>query len=109
MISLCSPGCHGTHPVHQAGLELRNLSASGIKVGGFLHHLADSELLILLSQLPQSLRVAQGRAWCYFNRFPAWWAQNGQKQRKARVDPRTRYNGLDGDKGLPPGQFQFLH
>jgi hypothetical protein len=27
-VSLCSPGCPGTHSVPQAGLELRNLPAS---------------------------------------------------------------------------------
>jgi hypothetical protein len=27
-VSLCSPGCPGTHSVDQAGLELRDLSAS---------------------------------------------------------------------------------
>ena len=27
-VSLCSPGCPGTHLVDQAGLELRNLPAS---------------------------------------------------------------------------------
>jgi hypothetical protein len=27
-VSLCSPGCPGTHAVDQAGLELRNLPAS---------------------------------------------------------------------------------
>jgi hypothetical protein len=27
-VSLCSPGCPGTHFVNQAGLELRNLPAS---------------------------------------------------------------------------------
>jgi hypothetical protein len=27
-VSLCSPGCPGTHFVDQAGLELRNLPAS---------------------------------------------------------------------------------
>ena len=27
-ISLCSPGCPGTHSLDQAGLELRNLPAS---------------------------------------------------------------------------------
>jgi hypothetical protein len=27
-VSLCSPGCPGTHSVDQAGLELRNLPAS---------------------------------------------------------------------------------
>jgi hypothetical protein len=27
-VSLCSPGCPGTHSVDQAGLEIRNLPAS---------------------------------------------------------------------------------
>ncbi|KRX29890.1 hypothetical protein T09_11165 [Trichinella sp. T9] len=27
-VSLCSPGCPGTHSVDQAGLKLRNLPAS---------------------------------------------------------------------------------
>jgi hypothetical protein len=27
-VSLCSPGCPGTHSVDQAGLKLRDLSAS---------------------------------------------------------------------------------
>jgi hypothetical protein len=41
-VSLCSPGCPGTHSVDQTGLELRNLPASaspasaGIK--GVHHH-----------------------------------------------------------------------
>jgi hypothetical protein len=39
-VSLCSPGCPGTHSVDQAGLELRNLPAclpsAGIK--GVCHH-----------------------------------------------------------------------
>jgi hypothetical protein len=30
--SLCSPGCPGTHFVDQAGLELRNLPASGTAI-----------------------------------------------------------------------------
>ena len=30
--SLCSPGCPGNHSVDQAGLELRNLSASASQV-----------------------------------------------------------------------------
>jgi hypothetical protein len=34
-VSLCSPGCPGTHFVDQAGLKLRNLPA-GIK--GIRHH-----------------------------------------------------------------------
>jgi hypothetical protein len=29
-VSLCSPGCPGTHIVDQAGLELRNASASQV-------------------------------------------------------------------------------
>jgi hypothetical protein len=31
-VSLCSPGCPGTHSVDQAGLELRNLRASASQV-----------------------------------------------------------------------------
>jgi hypothetical protein len=34
-VSLCSPGCPGTHSVDQAGLELRNLPASASQVWGF--------------------------------------------------------------------------
>jgi hypothetical protein len=33
-VSLCSPGCPGTHSVDQAGLELRNLPASASGVLG---------------------------------------------------------------------------
>jgi hypothetical protein len=33
-VSLCSPGCPGTHFVDQAGLELRNSSASASQVLG---------------------------------------------------------------------------
>ena len=33
-VSLCSPGCPGTHSVDLAGLELRNLSASASQVLG---------------------------------------------------------------------------
>jgi hypothetical protein len=33
-VSLCSLGCPGTHCVDQAGLELRNLSASACQVLG---------------------------------------------------------------------------
>jgi hypothetical protein len=33
-VSLCSPGCPGTHSVDQAGLELRNLPASASQVMG---------------------------------------------------------------------------
>jgi hypothetical protein len=34
MVSLCSPGCPGTHFVDQAGLELRNPPASAARVLG---------------------------------------------------------------------------
>jgi hypothetical protein len=41
-VSLCSPVCPGTHSVDQAGLELRNLSASAFQVlelkKGMRHH-----------------------------------------------------------------------
>jgi hypothetical protein len=33
-VSLCSPGCPGTHFVVQAGLELRNLPTSASRVLG---------------------------------------------------------------------------
>jgi hypothetical protein len=33
-VSLCSPGCPGTHSVDQASLELRNLPASAFQVVG---------------------------------------------------------------------------
>jgi hypothetical protein len=33
-VSLCSPGCPGTHSIAQAGLELRNLPASTSRVLG---------------------------------------------------------------------------
>jgi hypothetical protein len=33
-VSLCSPGCPGTHSVDQAGLELRNPPASASQVQG---------------------------------------------------------------------------
>jgi hypothetical protein len=33
-VSLCNPGCPGTHAVDQAGLELRNLPASASQVLG---------------------------------------------------------------------------
>jgi hypothetical protein len=33
-VSLCSPGCSGTHSVDQAGLELRNPPASASRVLG---------------------------------------------------------------------------
>jgi hypothetical protein len=43
-VSLCSPGCPGTHSVDQAGLELRNPPASASQV------LAITSILSLLSR-----------------------------------------------------------
>jgi hypothetical protein len=36
LVSLCSPGCPGTHSVDQAGLQLRNLPASASHMLGLL-------------------------------------------------------------------------
>ena len=57
-VSLCSPGCPGTHFVDQAGLELRNPPASaGIK--GVRHHtqpkLSLNPLIFLIIKLVLSL------------------------------------------------------
>jgi hypothetical protein len=45
-VSLCSPGCPGTHSVDQAGLKLRNPPASasqvlGLKIIFILKRIAD--------------------------------------------------------------------
>jgi hypothetical protein len=45
-VSLCSPGCPGTQSVDQAGLELRNLSASASQV---CHH-CPAEIFLLISR-----------------------------------------------------------
>ncbi|GAB1294326.1 Ceroid-lipofuscinosis, neuronal 6 [Apodemus speciosus] len=61
-VSLCSPGCPGTHSVDQAGLELRNPPASaspsaGIK--GVRHHARLIQSCCTMS--PQVSRWASGR------------------------------------------------
>ena len=41
LVSLCSPGCPGTHSLGQAGLELRNLPVSASQsavITGVRHH-----------------------------------------------------------------------
>jgi hypothetical protein len=60
-VSLCSPGCPGSHFVDQAGLELRNPPASASRVLGLkactttaqliLHYLGLSQLLFFNSKL----------------------------------------------------------
>jgi hypothetical protein len=43
-VSLCSPGCPGTHSVDQAGLVLRNPPASASQVLVMLYILQNSEI-----------------------------------------------------------------
>jgi hypothetical protein len=47
-VSLCSPGCPGTHSVDQVGLELRNLPASASQVLGLKECTTTARLQILL-------------------------------------------------------------
>jgi hypothetical protein len=47
-VSLCSPGCPGTHSVDQAGLELRNLPASASRVLGLKAHTTTPGLHLVL-------------------------------------------------------------
>jgi hypothetical protein len=46
-VSLCSPGCPGTHSVDQAGLELRNPPASASRVLGLKVCAITAQLLFL--------------------------------------------------------------
>jgi hypothetical protein len=47
-VSLCSPGCTGTHSVDQAGLELRNLPASASQVLGLKECATTARLILFL-------------------------------------------------------------
>jgi hypothetical protein len=49
-VSLCSPGCPGTHFVDQAGLELRNLPASASQVLGLKGNGLNVIILCILVQ-----------------------------------------------------------
>jgi hypothetical protein len=51
-VSLCSPGCPGTHSIDQAGLELRNPPASA---KGVRHHRPASPSVFLRRCLPIQL------------------------------------------------------
>ena len=65
-ISLCSPGCPGTHSVDQAGLELRNPPASASQVLGLKACTATARLIIYLSML--------GLWWTYeVSMLPSHW------------------------------------
>ena len=56
-VSLCSPGCPGTHFVDQAGLELRNLPASASRVLG-LKVCATTARLVVFFQAVAPLAVS---------------------------------------------------
>jgi hypothetical protein len=58
-VSLCSPGCPGTHFVDQAGLELRNLPASVSQVLGLKACTTTARLRILLD-LESTLFIEAG-------------------------------------------------
>jgi hypothetical protein len=75
-VSLCSPGCPGTHSVDQAGLELRNLPASAFGIKGVCHHCqACGGGAISLSPLPLSPSLPdvplplQTESHCYASAF----------------------------------------
>ena len=48
-VSLCSPGCTGTHFVDQVGLELRNPPASASRVLGLKACATSAQLIFQLS------------------------------------------------------------
>jgi hypothetical protein len=56
-VSLCSPGCPGTHSVDQAGLELRNLPASASQVLGLKACTTTARPLILLKPLMELEKI----------------------------------------------------
>jgi hypothetical protein len=47
-VSLCSPGCHGSHFVDQAGLKLRNLPASASQVLGLKAYATTARLVNII-------------------------------------------------------------
>jgi hypothetical protein len=49
-VSLCSPGCPGTHSVDQAGLELRNPPASASQVLGLKAGTTTAQRLLILKR-----------------------------------------------------------
>jgi len=61
-VSLCSPGCPGTHSVDQAGLELRNLPASASQVLGLKACTTTAQLSNCCQSFCLSLSVAYKRA-----------------------------------------------
>jgi hypothetical protein len=66
-VSLCSPGCPGTHSVDQVGLELRNLPASASQVLGLKACATTAQLslplLVLWSGLPPEAEGTTHKWW----------------------------------------------
>jgi hypothetical protein len=62
-VSLCSPGCPGTHSVDQAGLELRNPPASlcfpSVGIKGVCHHCLASFFFKIVLQLNKWVQEPQ--------------------------------------------------
>jgi hypothetical protein len=70
-VSLCSPGCPGTHFVDQAGLELRNPSASASQVLGLKACATTPERKILTSSQGRSYsQITQPRKIKCHTEFP---------------------------------------
>jgi hypothetical protein len=63
-VSLCSPGCPGTHSVDQAGLELRNPPASASQVLGLKACTTTAQLfwLVLYVNLTQAGVITENGA-----------------------------------------------
>jgi hypothetical protein len=64
-VSLCSPGCPGTHSVDQAGLELRNLPVSASRVLGLKACATTPGLPLCFDWLWFSVLVSM-----YYEKFP---------------------------------------
>jgi hypothetical protein len=52
-VSLCSPGCPGTHSVDQAGLKLRNPPASASQVLGLKARATTAQLVMSSFKIKQ--------------------------------------------------------
>ena len=56
-VSLCSPGCPGTHSVDQAGLELRNPPASASQVLGLKARATTAPLTVCIFIQPTVFKL----------------------------------------------------
>jgi hypothetical protein len=75
-VSLCSPGCPGTHSVDQAGLELRNLPASASRVLGLTHAPPRPAKISIFK--PLFFKLSDPRSWMQLSgRALAWRALSG--------------------------------